>query len=66
MSGKWRQLLPHFLGMLVVYAVCVGFVAVVFDVQSFWTSLAIALAIALVYPGVTRSLGVAPEVWERE
>lgn len=65
MPGKWRQLLPHFLAMLVIYFACIVAISIVFDVQNFWASLAIALAIAFVYPGVTRSMGIAPEVWER-
>lgn len=66
MAGKWRQLAPHFLAMLVVYVMAIIAVQMWFDVQSFWISLAIALAIALVYPSVVRSFGLEPEVWKRE
>lgn len=66
MAGKWRQLIPHFLAMFVIYVLAVVFVSLVFDVTSFWISLAIALGIALFYPTLARSLGVEPEVWQRE
>ena len=66
MAGKWRQLIPHFLAMFLLYAILVIAAAMVFDVQSFWVSLGIALAIALTYPGFTRWAGIEPEVWRRE
>lgn len=64
--SRWRALAPHFLAMFVIYAAAVIAVWMVFDAQSFWISLAIALVIALFYPGITRSLGVEPEPWKRE
>lgn len=66
MAGRLRVLAPHFLAMLVIYAICVIAVALIFDVQDFWVSLAIALSIALVYPSATRRFGVAPEPWQRD
>ena len=64
MTSKWQQLLPHYLGMLVVYVVLISLVAVLFDQRNFWISLGIALVIALTYPSAVRSLGIAPEPWE--
>lgn len=66
MAGKWRQLIPHFFAMFVIYFVAIIAVATLFDLRSFWMSLAIALAIAFLYPGLTRRLEMEPEVWSRE
>lgn len=66
MAGKWRQLAPHFLAMLVFYVIGVIAVQMYFDVQSFWASLAIALLIAVLYPSAVRSFGLAPEVWQHD
>lgn len=65
MAGKWVQLAPHFLGMFVLYVIGIIAVWEAFGLQSFWVSLVVALAIAVVYPVIVRRLGVAPEVWQR-
>ena len=66
MAGKWRQLAPHFLAMLVLYVIAIVAVWMAFDMEGFWVSLAIALAIAILYPSIARTFGVAPEAWSRE
>ncbi len=66
MAATWRELLPHFFGMLVVYAILVIGVYYAFGIQDFWVSLAIAISIALVYPSLARRLDIAPEAWQRE
>lgn len=65
MASKWRQLAPHFLAMFVIYFAIIILIAVLFDVQSFWISLAVALGIAFSYPSLTRYFNLAPEPWER-
>lgn len=66
MAWPWRELLPHFLGMFVIYFSIVVAVDLLFGVQDFWISLVIALGIAFLYPSLTRRLGVEPEPWSRE
>ena len=61
---KWRELVPHFFAMMMLYIVFV-IAAMSFGVQHFFVSLAIALAIAFTYPPLVRQLGVAPSAWER-
>lgn len=65
MASKWRQLAPHFLVMLAIYAVFVIALASQ-GIQSFWISLGIALAIALFYPAFARAFDIAPEPWQRD
>ena len=66
MAGKWRQLVPHFFAMIAIYAFFVIAVFALTGVQNFWVSLAIALGIALVYPGFARWTGMAPEAWQHD
>lgn len=66
MASTWRQLAPHFLAMLVIYVLGIIAVWMAFDMEGFWVSLAIALAIAILYPSVVRAFGVAPEPWARD
>lgn len=66
MVGKWRQLAPHFLAMFVIYLIGFQIVSALFQVQSFWISLGIALVVAFVYPVLVRSIGLEPEVWSGE
>lgn len=66
MARQWRQLAPHFLAMLVMYVIAVVAVWMAFELQSFWVSLVIALAIALLYPSIVRSFGLEPEAWKRD
>ena len=65
MASKWKQLAPHFLAMFIIYFTAIIILMQVFDLQSFWISLAIALSIAAVYPSATRYFGVEPEPWNR-
>ena len=66
MAGTFRQLLPHFFAMFLIYGIAVIAVWMAFEVQSFWISLAIALGIAITYPTAVRSLGIEPEPWRRD
>lgn len=65
MTSKWRQLLPQFVAMMLLYF---GFVAVLaaFDVDGFVPRMIVALAVAFGYPAVLRRLGLEPPVWRRE
>lgn len=65
MPSKWRQLLPQFVAMMLLYF---GFVAVLawVGVDGFLPRMAVALAIAFGYPAALRSLGLEPPVWRRE
>ena len=65
MTSKWRALAPHFVLMFVLYFAGIVLVSLAFDIRSFWVSLAIALVIAIFYPGFTRAVGIEPEPWSR-
>lgn len=64
MASAWRELLPQFLIMLVLYFVAVSVLAA-FDVNGFVPRILVALAIAFGYPAALRYLGRAPPAWQR-
>lgn len=63
---KVKQLAPHWAVMLVLMFGLLAVVESVFGALPFWQSLILVLLVAIGYPFVVRSLGVAPEVWERQ
>ena len=65
-TERVRQLAPHWAVMLVVLFTSFARLESVVGPPPLWQSLVIAAAIAFGYPIVTRRLGVAPEVWQRE
>jgi len=65
MTSKWRQLLPQFVAMMLLYFAFVAVLAAV-GVDGFVPRMIVALAIAFGYPSVLRRLGREPEVWRRE
>lgn len=65
MASTWRQLLPQFLAMLLLYFVAVLALEAV-GVAGFVPRIIVALIIAFGYPAVLRRTGRAPPVWERE
>lgn len=61
-----RQLLPHWIVMLVLMlGLLLGAEAAVGPLP-FWGSLALVFAVAFGYPVAARRLGVAPPVWRRD
>lgn len=65
MAINWRELLPHYVAMVVLYFLFVVAIRVWFDIDSFAASLVVALVVAFGYPRVARQLGVAPPSWRR-
>ena len=65
MAIAWRELVPHFMAMFVIYGVIV-IALMTQGIESFWISLAVALTIAFFYPRFTRAFDVAPEPWQRD
>lgn len=65
MAINWRELLPHYVAMLLLYGLFVVALDQVFGVEGFVWSLAVALVVAFGYPQVARQLGFAPSSWER-
>lgn len=57
------DLLPHYLGMLVLMLLVVGGLRLVVGEMAFWVELLIVLAVAVSYPPLVRRLGIAPESW---
>lgn len=64
MASKWRQLIPQFLIMLVLYFAFVAVLAAV-GIQGFVPRIIVALAIAFGYPAILRRYDRAPPVWQR-
>lgn len=65
MAINWRELLPHYVAMLVLYGLLVVGLQVLFSIDSFGSSLAVALAVAFGYPVLARQMGFAPSSWQR-
>ena len=64
-SSRIVELLPHYLAMIaVMFAVLLAIQELYGDI-GFWPSFGVAIAVAVAYPFVVRSLGVAPEAWKR-
>lgn len=64
MASTWRQLLPQFLAMMLLYFVFVAILAVA-GLEGFWIRIVVALAVAFGYPAALRRLGKAPPAWQR-
>ncbi|WP_276302268.1 hypothetical protein [Halorussus lipolyticus] len=64
MASAWRQLLPQFLIMLVLYFLGVALLAVA-GIEGFVPRVIVAIVIAFGYPAVLRRMGRAPPAWER-
>ncbi|WP_134672369.1 hypothetical protein [Halorussus marinus] len=65
MTSKWRQLLPQFVAMMLLYFASVVVLAAV-GVDGFVPRMIAALTIAFGYPSVLRRFDLEPEVWRRE
>lgn len=65
MASRWRQLLPQFLIMLLLYFVGV-FALQAVGVDGFLPRIGVALLVAFGYPATLRRMGRAPPAWERE
>lgn len=65
MASVWRQLLPQFLVMLVIYFAGVVVLEAV-GITGFVPRIAVALLVAFGYPAVLRQLGREPPAWERD
>lgn len=64
MASAWRQLLPQFLIMLLIYFVGV-FALEAAGIEGFVPRIVVALIVAFGYPAVLRQLGRAPPAWQR-
>lgn len=64
MASAWRQLLPQFLIMLLLYFVGVAILAAA-GIQGFIPRVIVAVVIAFGYPAALRKAGRAPPAWER-
>ena len=65
MAINWREMIPHYVAMLALYAVLVIAVNVLFGLNSFLVQVAIAVVVAFTYPPIVRQLGYTPSSWER-
>lgn len=65
MVSTWRELLPHYVAMLLFYLVGIALVYGLVGESNFWISLAVAAVVALGYPPFARRMGVAPDSWNR-
>ena len=64
MASTWRQLLPQFLIMLLIYFVAV-FVLAWIGIEGFVPRIITALVIAFGYPAALRYFDRAPPAWQR-
>ncbi|MDZ5813351.1 hypothetical protein U4E84_18640 [Halorubrum sp. AD140] len=64
-TEKVRQLAPHWAVMFVAMFVALAVVERVLGGLGLGASLLTVLIIAVAYPAVVRTLGVAPPVWQR-
>ena len=64
MASTWRQLLPQFLIMLLIYFVAV-FAMEAVGIEGFVPRIVVALIIAFGYPAMLRRLDRAPPAWQR-
>ncbi|WP_158059066.1 hypothetical protein [Halorussus halophilus] len=64
MASTWRQLLPQFLIMLLLYFVGV-FALEAIGVNGFLPRIGVALIVAFGYPSLLRRMGRAPPAWDR-
>lgn len=63
-TTKLRELVPHYVVMLlIVFLVLAGVRSVVGEL-SFWGELAIIIGIVFLYRPVVKRMGIAPSVWE--
>lgn len=65
MAINWRELIPHYVAMLALYGIVVIALRVLFGIDSFVSSLIVALVVAFGYPQVARQFGFAPSSWKR-
>lgn len=61
----FRQLLPHYVVLILLLMVVITVVRAVLPGLGFWVTFGIALVISILYPFAARALGVAPEPWQR-
>ncbi|MGM0605770.1 MAG: hypothetical protein ACQETB_08875 [Halobacteriota archaeon] len=61
--GSVKQLLPHWIAMFLLMMIVLQLVEYAIGELSFWPSLTLVFAVALVYPTLVNALGVAPEPW---
>lgn len=65
MASAWRQLVPQFLAMLLLYFAAVVVLEAV-GISGFVPRIVVALLVAFGYPAALRRLGREPPAWERE
>jgi hypothetical protein len=63
-TEKLRELVPHYVVMLVVVFAVVGVVRVLLGEIRLVVEFLVILGIVFLYPFVVRRLGYAPEIWE--
>ncbi|WP_115865001.1 hypothetical protein [Halorussus litoreus] len=63
MASAWRQLLPQFLIMLLIYFVGV-FALEAAGIDGFIPRIIVAMVVAFGYPAALRRLGREPPAWE--
>ncbi|WP_132061539.1 hypothetical protein [Halorussus amylolyticus] len=65
MASMWRQLVPQFLAMMVIYFAFVIVLEAV-GISGFVPRIIVALVVAFGYPATLRRLGRAPPAWQRD
>lgn len=65
MTSTWRQLLPQFVMMMLIYFVIVIALEALFGIGNFVSRIIVALVVAFGYPAALRRMGREPPAWER-
>ena len=63
-SERLREVLPHYVAMLLIVWVVLGGIRILVDRPAIWVELVIIGALCFVYIVAVRRLGKAPSAWE--
>ena len=63
--GRQRDLLPHYLAILVAVVVVLGWTRLAVGDVGAPVNLGLTVVVVLAYPPIVRVLGFAPQHWER-
>lgn len=59
-----RQLLPHYVALVLILTVILTLMRVAFPTVNMWVQIGVAVVLGLAYPPLLRYLGMAPEPWQ--
>ena len=63
-TDQLMELVPHYIAMLILVFLIIAIVRAIVGEISFWTELAIIVAIVFAYRPIVMRLGIGPSRWE--